>query len=195
MRWPDAQCSELACVRHPTHRVHPHRGGHVNIIVQVEPADRTPAAVEYRWDSDTAILSATLADGACAEGMTGSVELAGSDGSWVTLDVAGGAVHGVEVAVWPDVHKLPSLRAPLEAECARLHVPLGDSAEGITVVQMDTTLMAEADPAERTIHFRLGGKRPARTVSIARDILVDVGDDDAIKGIWLLNVPPFPGDA
>jgi hypothetical protein len=55
--------------------------------------------------------------------------------------------------------------------------------------------MAEADPSERTIHFRLGGRRPARTVSIARDILVDVGDDDAIKGIWLLNVPPFPGDA
>jgi hypothetical protein len=166
----------------------------VNIIVQVEPADRTPAAVEYRWDSDTAILSATLADGLRSEGVMGSVELAGNDGSWVTLDVAGGSVHGVEVAVWPDVHKLPALRAPTEVECARLVVRLGDSTGGVTVLQMDTTLLAEADPSERTIHFRLGGTRPARTVSIARDILVDVGEDDAIKGIWLLNVPPFPGD-
>lgn len=165
----------------------------MNIIVRIEPTDSALAGVVYRWDSDTAILSATLTDELCSEGTTGSLELAGSDGSWVTLDVAGGSVHGVEVAVWPDVRKLPALRAPAEVERGRLVVPLGNPDEGITVLQMDTTLMAESDPAEHTIHFRLGGRRPVRTVGIARDILVDVGDDDAISGIWLLNVPPFPG--
>jgi hypothetical protein len=40
----------------------------------------------------------------------------------------------------------------------------------------------------------VGSSRPARTVRIAQDILVDVDEHDTIKGIWLLNVPPFPGD-
>ncbi|MBX6333481.1 MAG: hypothetical protein IRY91_16655 [Gemmatimonadaceae bacterium] len=109
------------------------------------------------------------------------------------LDVKGGTVHGVEVAVWPDVKKLPTLSVPADVEVARLVVPTAEQ-KPVAVLQMDTTLVAEADPSERTIHFRLGAKRPARTVCIARDILVDVDDHQAIKGIWLLNVPPFPSD-
>ena len=33
--------------------------------------------------------------------MSGSVELEGSDGSWLILDVASGCIDGVEVAVVP----------------------------------------------------------------------------------------------
>jgi hypothetical protein len=169
----------------------------VSITVQVQPTDSAPAAVEYRWDTDTAILTASLTGGPPAEGPGGSgaVELAGNDGSWVILDVKGGRVQGVEVAVWPDVQKLPVLRAPADAERGQLFlVPSAEPTPGVAVLQMDTTLIAEADQTERTIHFRLGSARPARTVCIARDILVDVDDDDTIKGIWLLNVPPFPSD-
>ena len=165
----------------------------MNITVHVEPSDGAPAPVEYRWDTDTAILTASLADGGPREGTSGAVELAGNDGSWVILDVKGGTVHGVEVAVWPDVKKLPALSVPADVEVARLVVPTAEQ-KPVAVLQMDTTLVAEADPSERTIHFRLGAKRPARTVCIARDILVDVDDHQAIKGIWLLNVPPFPSD-
>ncbi|HEX6536596.1 MAG TPA: hypothetical protein VF041_18565 [Gemmatimonadaceae bacterium] len=167
----------------------------MNITVQVEPASDTPAAVEYRWDTDTAILTASVADApARTDGVSGSVELAGSDGSWVILDVRGGSVRGVEVAVWPDVRKLPALAAPADAEVGRIRLPAGSTTSGVAVMQMDTTLVAEADPTERTIHFQLGTWRPSRTVCIARDILVDVDDHHGIKGIWLLNVPPFPGD-
>lgn len=166
----------------------------MHITVQVEPSDAVPAAVEYRWDTDTAILTASLADApARADGVSGSVELAGSDGSWVILDVKGGSVRGVEIAVWPDVHKLPALRAPADAEVARLLLP-APTKTGVAVLQMDTTLVAEADQTERTIHFQLGSRRPARTVCIGRDLLVDVDEQHGIKGIWLLNVPPFPGD-
>lgn len=166
----------------------------MSITVQVEPADgAATAAVEYRWDTDTAILTAGLAEGVPADGISGSVELAGNDGSWIILDVRGGRIRGVEVAVWPDVKKLPVLRAPADPERGSLVVPPG-GAGGVAVLQMDTTLVAEADQTERTIHFRLGAKRPARTVGIARDILVDVDDAAGITGIWLLNVPPFPGD-
>lgn len=167
----------------------------MHITVQVEPSDAVPAAVEYRWDTDTAILTASLADAPQrADGVSGSVELAGNDGSWVILDVKGGSVRGVEIAVWPDVRKRPALRIPGDAEVARIVVPSRGKGPGVSVMQMDTTLVAEADPTERTIHFQLGAHRPARTVCIARDILVDVDEHDGIKGIWLLNVPPFPGD-
>jgi hypothetical protein len=166
----------------------------VNITVQVEPIGGAPSAVEYRWDTDTAILTANLREKGGGEGLSGSVELAGNDGSWVILDVKGGRIQGVEVAVWPDVRKVPSLRPPAEVQSAQLVVPSRSSKQGVALLQMDTTLVAEADQSETIIHFRLGSSRPARTVRIASDILVDVDEQDTIKGIWLLNVPPFPGD-
>jgi hypothetical protein len=167
----------------------------VNVTVHIEPAEDIPSAVEYRWDADTAILTAGLADTSLARGVSGSVELAGSDGSWVILDVRGGRIQGVEVAVWPDVKKLPTLRVPGEVSRGRLIVPSDDATGGVALMQMETTLVAESDQSERTIHFRLGTGRHVRTVCIAHDILVDLDESDAIGGIWLLNVPPFPGDA
>ena len=48
--------------------------------------------------------------------MSGSVGLEGADGSWLILDVAAGRINGVEVAVWPDVRKLPALAPPTNVE-------------------------------------------------------------------------------
>jgi hypothetical protein len=81
----------------------------VNVAVQLEPAAEAAPDVEYRWDTDTDILLARLTGDAPTGGMSGSVELGSPDGSWVILDIAAGRIRGVEVAVWPDVHKRPSL--------------------------------------------------------------------------------------
>ena len=168
----------------------------MNITVQVEPADIAPPAVRYRWDTDTAILTASLFDAAPAgQGLSGSVELAGDDGSWVILDVKAGRINGVEVAVWPDVRKMTVLDPPVHTPAVRLVVASRRPESGVAVLQMDTALIAESDQTERTIHFRLGSCRAARTLRIARDVLVDVDERQSIKGIWLLNVPPFPSDA
>ena len=167
----------------------------MQITVQVEPKGGAPPDVEYRWDADTAILTANLADATReTAGGSGSVELAGNDGSWLILDVKEGNLHGVEVAVWPDLKKRPTLAPPAEAEIVRLVVPAKGSAPGVQLLQMDTTVVAEADSQETTIHFRLGAARAARTVRIARDMLIDVDDHHVLRGIWLLNVPPFPTD-
>ena len=56
-------------------------------------------------------------------------------------------------------------------------------------------LIAESDSAESTIHFRLGNARQITTIRIARDVLLDVDDQNRIGGVWLLNVPPFPSDS
>jgi len=167
----------------------------VEISVQVEPAGGAPAPVEYRWDADTSILTAHLADPGSGAGMSGSVELAGNDGSWLIIDVSGGRVRGVEIAVWPDVRKQPVLRPPSEIEAARLTLPTRKSQPAVAVLQMDTALVAEANKDESTFHFKLGGHRPARTVRIARDLLVDLDEHDVLAGLWFLNVPPFPATA
>ena len=166
----------------------------MNIAVQVEPANGAPPEVEYRWDPDTDILTANLRAKAVGEGMSGSVELEGRDGSWLILDVAAGRINGVEVAVWPDVRKVPTLSPPPEVEFARVSVPSKGRTPAHSL-EVDTALVAEADHAERTIHFRLGPARQTRTVRVARDLLLDIDGRGEIAGVWLLNVPPFPGDA
>ena len=125
-----------------------------------------------------------------SEGTSGSVEIEGTDGSWLILDLNGGSVHGVEVAVWPEVRKRASLSPPGEITDGR--VMLGGEGNGIASIEMNTALAAEADESERTIHFRLGPSRQTKTVRIARDILIDVDGRDRIAGVWLLGVPPFP---
>lgn len=165
----------------------------MNIAVHTEPAGRL-SDVQYRWDPDTDILTATLRDNSKGKGMSGSVELTGADGSWVVLDVDSGHIHGVEVAVWPDVRKVPTLSPPADIPLASVIVPARKSQPGVAAVEVDAALFAEADHAERTIHFQLGRSRPARAVRFARDLVLELDDRDRIAGLWLLNVPPFPAD-
>jgi hypothetical protein len=166
----------------------------VSFAVHIEPSHGTLPDVDYRWDADTDILTASLRPQAVGEGLCGSVELMGGDGAWLNLDVSGGRIHGVEVAVWPDVRKVASLSTPTAIEDGRVAVPLRKLGDDVGSVAIDTALAAEADQAERTIHFRVGPARQVRTIRIARDLLLDVDPHGRIAGVWLLNVPPFPAD-
>lgn len=162
----------------------------MSIAVRVEPLQGSPGDVEYRWDTDTDILTANLRARAASEGASGSVEIEGADGSWLILDLNGGSIHGVEVAVWPEVRKRSSLNPP--GEIMDGSVMLGGTDNGIASIEMNTAIAAEADDAEQTIHFKLGPSRQTKTVRIARSILIDVDGRDRIAGVWLLGVPPFP---
>ena len=166
----------------------------MKIPLQVEPAGDGEAAVEYRWDPDTEILSAQVTPRATGKGMSGSVELEGSDGSWLILDVAAGRINGVEVAVWPEVQKRSSLAPPGRVEDGRIRVPARKSQGAATVaaVEVETALRAEADADERVFHFTLGKSQKTRTIRLARDLLLDVDDSGHLAGLWMLNVPPFP---
>ena len=169
----------------------------MSIAVRIEPAAGPPAEVDYRWDADTDILTATLRPNGVSEPApeavksVESVEIVGSDGSWLVLDVAAGRITGVEVAVWPDVRKLPTLTPPEAATDGRVVLQAQPKAASLEV---DTALAADADERERTIHFRVGTARQTRAVRIARDVLLDLDARDRVAGVWLLNVPPFPGD-
>jgi hypothetical protein len=162
----------------------------VNIPVRVEPWAGAPAPVDYRWDEDTDILTAQV--GGTSGGRSLSVDVEGSDGSWLILDVADERIRGVEVAVWPTVRKLADLRPPDEIQSARVKVGRNAEAHALAAVEVDTPVAAESDDAEGTIHFRLGPGRQVRTVRIARDMLLDIDSRDRLAGVWLLHVPPFP---
>ena len=165
----------------------------MNVAVQLEPSTaESTAPVEYRWDADTDILSARLLDENSGGGMSGSVGLEGSDGSWLILDVKSGRIRGVEVAVWPDVQKSRSLKAPAVVEEATVVIPSRASQPGIASLEVDTALSAEANTEARIIHFRVGKRREVRTVRLARDLLLEVDPQSRIAGLWMLNVPQFP---
>ena len=168
----------------------------VKIPIEVEPANGASPAVEYRWDPDTEILSAQVNPRTQGKGMSGSVELEGSDGSWLILDVSAGCINGVEVAVWPDVvHKRNSLAPTGKVEDGNVLVPSRRSQPGVASLEVETPLLAEADEAERVFHFSLGRARGTRTVRFARDLLLDLDGSNHLVGLWMLNVPPFPAQA
>lgn len=164
----------------------------VKIPIQVEPAAGAAPDVEYRWDPDTEILSAQLSPRLSGNGMSGSVEVEGSDGSWLILDIASGRINGVEVAVWPDVRTRSSLQPPGGVEDAHVLVPTRRSQPGLASLEVETPVMAETDEAERVFHFTLGRPKKIRTIRFARDLLLDVDPSNHLAGLWLLNVPPFP---
>ena len=117
----------------------------------------------------------------------------GSDGSWLVLDLRGGRIVGVEVALWPDVHRNPALAAPAALENAAIVVPVrAGSGPAPATLEVEAPMRAEADDAERVVYFRIGDRREVRSVRLGSDLLVDVDRQDRLAGLWLLNVPPFP---
>jgi hypothetical protein len=165
----------------------------LNFAVRLEPATASPPAVEYCWDTDTDILAARLgATQEQPEGVSGSVELEGTDGSWLIFDVRRGRISGIEIAVWPDVHKNAALAPPGAQQDALVLVPLAATGSGQGSLEIEAPIRAEADDAERVIYFRIGQKREVRAVRLARDLLLELDPQSRIAGLWLLNVPPFP---
>ena len=163
----------------------------MSIAVRVEPLHDTPSDVEYRWDTDTDILTANLRTRVVSEGTSGSVEIEGSDGSWLILDVADGRIHGVEVAVWPEVQMRGALKPPATVEDGRVIVPARRSQSEVAALEVETALRAEADSDETVFHFTLGKPRRTRAIRLARDLLIEVDAANTLAGLWLLNVPPF----
>jgi hypothetical protein len=170
-----------------------HKEDVVKIPVRIEAADEAAPAVEYRWDADTEILSAQVKHVAAGNGVSGSMELEGADGSWLILDLTAGRINGVEVAVWPDVQKRSTLAPPSSIEDARVSVP--QRASKPSAMEVEIPVMAEADEAERVFHFKLSGAKRSRTIRLANDLLLDVDGTSNLVGLWMLNVPPFPAQS
>lgn len=160
---------------------------------RVEPLDGKLPRVSYRWDPETDILSVSFRGGGTATGLTGTVDLEGSDGSFVVIDVAGGVVRGVDIVTWPDdIRTVDTLAAPEPVQDGRVVFPSRRSQPGIAAVEVDTALVMERNPAESLFHIRVGRPRAAVVVRVADFLLVEVDKQTRLAGLWLLDVPPFP---
>jgi hypothetical protein len=160
---------------------------------KIEPLDGKLPKVSYRWDPETDILSAVCKGLPKTNGMEGSIDLEGSDGSFVLLDVAGGLLRGLDVVSWPDdVRTVDTLAAPAEAQPARVLFPTRRSQPRVAAVEVDTALVVEKNAAESIFHIRVGRARPAIVVQVADHLLVEVDKQSRLAGLWLLQVPPFP---
>jgi hypothetical protein len=160
----------------------------------VERTGRMPH-IAYRWDPETDILTGAIKTGhKKTGGLTGSVELEGGDGSFILLEVTGGAICGVEVVVWPDVRTTALLAPPAQVAAADVMLPTRRSQSTVAAVEVDTALTIETNPSESIFHVRVGPARHATVVQVADGLLVEVDEQDELAGLWLLDVPPFPAD-
>jgi len=159
----------------------------------VDKKGRVPH-IAWRWDPETDILTGAVKRAVAkgAPGLNGSVELEGGDGSFVLLDVAGGAIRGVEVVVWPDVRTVSGLAAPVEAKHGDVELPGRRSQACVAAVEVDASLAIDTNADESVFHVRIGPSRPAMPVRVADGLVVEVDEQEELAGLWLTEVPAFP---
>jgi len=160
---------------------------------RIEPLDGKLPKVTYRWDPETDILTVTCKGVAKGNGMNGTVDLEGGDGSFVVIDVAGGALRGVDVVTWPDeVKTVAKLAVPEAAKDGQVTFPTRKSQPGVAAVEVDTPISVEKNETDSVFHIRVGRARAATVVRVGDHLLVEVDKQSRIAGLWLLEVPPFP---
>lgn len=160
---------------------------------RIEPLNGKLPKVSYRWDPETDILTVACKGVAKGNGMNGTVDLEGGDGSFVVIDVAGGAMRGLDIVTWPeDVRTMASLEPPAAEKDGQVVFPDRRSQPGVAAVELDTPLTVDKNQAETVFHLRVGRQRPTTVVRIGDHLLVEVDKQHRIAGLWLLDVPPFP---
>jgi hypothetical protein len=158
-------------------------------VARVRTAPLADVPVDFRWDRATGILAARIAHPVPASAPSAQFALAGRDGAWVTLELAGDRLTGVDVVVWPAVRVVPTLVAPVVEPVTLSWRRL--AAAG-AVRALATPLAAEVAPDRGLVRLRVAGRRVTRTVREARDVCIDLDHTGSFAGVWLLNVPPCP---
>jgi len=165
----------------------------MHVEARIEPLSGKLPKVTYRWDPETDIMTVACKGIPKGNGMNGTVDLEGGDGSFVVIDVAGGALRGVDVVTWPDdVRTVAALVPPEASKQGQVTFPQRRSQPDVAAVELDTALTVDKNQAESVFHIRVGGKRAATVVRVADHMLVEVDKQSRIAGLWLLEVPPFP---
>lgn len=160
--------------------------------VAVAPVRSAPFAdvpVSYRWDVATGILSVRLAHLVPAGAPTAQFALAGRDGAWITLELAGDRLVGLDVVIWPTVREVPTLVPPTVEPIALSWRRLASASQ---VRALAAPLVVDAASQRGLMRLRVAGRRVARTVREGRDVCIDLDQGGSFAGVWLLDVPPCP---
>jgi hypothetical protein len=165
----------------------------MQVDARIEPVDGKLPKVAYHWDPETDILSVACKGAGKSNGLNGTVDLEGDDGSFVVIDVAGGVLRGLDVVSWPEnARVVPNLAPPGDAADGRVVFPSRRSQPGVAAVELDTSLTVDKNADESVFHIRVGRARPSSVIRVADSLLVEVDKQSRLAGLWLLEVPPFP---
>ena len=96
----------------------------------------------------------------------GALTVTDAEGAIAVLDVADGAVAGLDVVVWPEVTSSRSLALPSGVESGRV-VLRGPRADRTTSVEIEAVLTIRTNPGESIYHLKLGGLPAARAIRVA----------------------------
>ena len=128
----------------------------MNFEARIEPLGGKLPKVSYHWDPETDILSVACKGVAKSNGLNGTVDLEGADGSFVVIEVADGCLRGVDVVSWPDdVRTIEQLATPAAAKEGRVVFPSRLSQPGVAAVEVDTALTVEKNQTESVFHLRI----------------------------------------
>ena len=111
-------------------------------------------SIAWRWDPETDILSGTFRSSGSSR-LDGTIELTDAEGAIAVLDVADGAVAGLDVVVWPEVTSTRGLALPSSVESGRV-VLRGPRADRTTSVEIEAVLTIRTNPGESIYHLKLG---------------------------------------
>lgn len=163
----------------------------MSIEARIEPLSGALPSINWRWDSETDILSGAFKGNRKSGGLTGTVELTDDEGSVAVLDVNNGVICGLDVVVWPEVTTGPNLQVPATLTDGRVVLPSRPSRPGVASLEIDTTLSVQTNSAESVFHLQIGPKRGVECVRAAENFYIEVDQQGSLAGFWLTNVPPF----
>jgi hypothetical protein len=165
----------------------------VTIETQIVPLDGELPRVSFRWDSKTEILAGAMAPQSGTGSGSRTIELGGSHGSYLSLDLVDNMLAGIEVVVWPQGDVVDHLDVPSPDRRGMLRVIRGGSGNDPAVVELGQPLSCLRTADESTVHIRLSGADSGGVVAVADNLLAEIDVAGQLTALWLLDVPPFPG--
>jgi hypothetical protein len=166
----------------------------VTISIQVLPLEGELPQAQFQWDFKTEILVSTISHRESDELVSRTLQLGGSHGSYVSLNLEDGFLAGIEVVVWPQGDVVDQLNLPIAERSGRLRVDLGGYGNPPGVIELDTPLSCTRTSDESRVHLAFGRHDSIEVVSLAENLWAEIDDKGLLAGLWLADVPPFPED-
>ncbi len=164
----------------------------MTIATHVLPIDGELPQVGFHWDSKTGILAGTILDSRDRETNSRTVELGGSLGSYVSLNLVNDVLAGVEVVVWPKGDTVDDLEIPDAGRHGQLKVSAAGPGDQPAVVEFQAPITCTRAADESRLHLVLGSPESVEVVALADKLLAELDLSGQLAGLWLVDVPPFP---
>jgi hypothetical protein len=164
----------------------------VTIPIQILPLEGELPQADFHWDSKTEILGSTITRQEATGSDARTLQLGGSHGSYVSLNLVDGCLAGVEIVVWPQGEIVDELGTPVAARKGQLKVSLSGLGNTSGVVDLDGPLSCTRTADESRVHVSFQRDVSTEVVALADNLLADVDEGGRLVGLWLVDVPPFP---